>query len=154
MPTTKIGGPASLRADGRASVTRGLACPDEARQVPGLLLFRFDAPLFFANAEYFERRARAAIAASDQPVRRFVLAAEPITDIDTTAAAVLRDLVEELHGQGIEFGVAELKGPVKDRLDDYGMADPVLVRFHSTLGRAVGSYVDDHDIDWTDWSDP
>ena len=125
----------------------------EARKVPGLLLFRFDAPLFFANADHFVRRARAAIAASDEPVRRFVIAAEPITDIDTTAAMVLSNLVRELGEQGIEFGIAELKGPVKDRLMEYGLADLVLMRSYPTVGRAVSRYVRDHDVEWTDWSD-
>jgi MFS superfamily sulfate permease-like transporter len=125
----------------------------DARLVPGLVLFRFDAPLFFANADHFARRVREVVEQADGPVRRVVIAAEPITDIDTTAARVLRRLITDLDKAGIEFGVAELKGPVKDRLADYGLDDLVLDRYYSTIGRAVSSYVDDHDVDWTDWSD-
>jgi MFS superfamily sulfate permease-like transporter len=60
-----------------------------AKRVPGLVLFRWDAPLFFANAEEFADRVRQAIASSPTPVRWVIVAAEPVTDLDTTAADVL-----------------------------------------------------------------
>ena len=141
---------------GRVDYRRGyhdIARHPDARLVPGLILFRFDAPLFFANAEHFARRVREVIAASDQPVRRFVVTAEPISDIDTTAAEVLVDLIAELRADGIEFGFAEMKGPVKDRMRDYGIDDIVLQRSQPTVGRAVASYVEDHGVEWSDWSD-
>ena len=122
-----------------------------AREVPGLLLFRFDAPLFFANADHFERRVHAVVSGADAPVRRIVIAAEPITDVDTSAASVLGALIDDLDRQGIEIAFAELKGPVKDRLRQYGLYDRVGdARFHSTIGQAIRSYLDDHDLKWTD----
>jgi len=126
----------------------------DARQVPGLVLFRFDAPLFFANSDHFERRVRAAMADSPDRVRRLVIAAEPITDIDTSAAAMLQILIHDLQRDHIELGFAELKGPVKDRLIQYGLYDQIgSSHFHSTIGAAVKSYVRSYDVDWTNWDD-
>jgi high affinity sulfate transporter 1 len=126
----------------------------DARRVPGLVLFRFDAPLFFANADHFERRVHEVIAEANGPVRRFVISAEPITDIDTSAALMLETLIDDLNEAGIELEFAELKGPVKDRLSDYDLYELIGIEsFHSTLGSAVRSYVDTYQIDWTNWDD-
>jgi high affinity sulfate transporter 1 len=126
----------------------------DALQVPGLVLFRFDAPLFFANSDHFERRVHAAMADSPDRVRRLVIAAEPITDIDTSAAAMLQILIDDLQRKQIEFGFAELKGPVKDRLIQYGLYDQIgSSQFHSTIGAAVKSYVRAHEVDWANWDE-
>jgi high affinity sulfate transporter 1 len=126
----------------------------DARQVPGLVLFRFDAPLFFANSDHFERRVRAVIAGSPHRVRRLVVAAEPITDIDTSAAAMLTILVDDLQRNDIELAFAELKGPVKDRLIQYGLYDQIgSSRFHPTIGAAVKSYIRSHQVEWANWDD-
>jgi MFS superfamily sulfate permease-like transporter len=114
-----------------------------ARRIPGLLLYRFDAPLFFANAGYFRRCVRRLVDDATTPVRWVVVAAEPITDIDTTAADTLRDLLEELRAEGITLAFAELKGPVKDRLRRYGLFDAVGDdRFFPTVGTAVDGYIE------------
>src|SRR6185436_18933199 len=89
----------------------------DARVIPGLVLYRFDAPLFFANAEYFRARVRSLA----RDARWIVIAAEPITDIDTTAAAALRDLHDELSAAAVVLAFAELKDPVRDRLRRYGI---------------------------------
>lgn len=125
----------------------------DARLVPGLVLFRFDAPLFFANAEHFARRVQEAISEYGQPVKRVVIAAEPITDIDTSGALALEQLLDDLAEQGIELGFAELKGPVRDRLADYGLAQRALEFSDPTVGKAVSRYLRDHDVTWTDWTD-
>jgi high affinity sulfate transporter 1 len=126
----------------------------EARQVPGLLLFRWDAPLFFANAEMFRDAVEAAMAAASTPVRWLVVAAEPVTDIDTTAADVVDAIHEELERAGIEIVFAELKGPVKDRLRRYGLFERIgEMRFYPTVGAAVSAYLDEHDVEWLDWED-
>jgi high affinity sulfate transporter 1 len=125
----------------------------EGRQIPGLLLVRFDAPLFFANAEIFRETVEAAVARHGTP-ERVVVAGEPITDIDSTAAEVLADLLDDLEAAGIEFGFAELKGPVKDKLRTYGLFDRIGEgRFYTTLGLAVRAHVAEHEVDWTDWED-
>jgi high affinity sulfate transporter 1 len=126
---------------------------ENARPVPGLLLFRFDAPLFFANCDHFARRLGDVIAESPERVQRVVVAAEPITDIDTSAAAMLVDLANGLNERGIELGWAEMKGPVKDRLRRYGIYDQVVGFSDPTVGKAVSRFVRDHDVEWVDWSD-
>jgi high affinity sulfate transporter 1 len=126
----------------------------EAVQIPGLTIYRFDAPLFFANAEFFSKEVRAAIATRDEPVRWVILAAEPITDMDTTAAEILEHLLDDLERDGIQVAFAELKGPVKDRLRSYGLYDRLGDdRFFTTLGTAVDGYLAWSGTDWVDWTD-
>ena len=126
----------------------------EAELVPGLVLFRWDAPLFFANAEMFRDAVEDAVQRSPTPVKRVVIAAEPVTDIDTTAADVLSELHDALDAAGIELAFAELKGPAKDRLRRYGLFDRIgETRFYPTVGEAVGAYVSETGVPWVDWQD-
>ncbi|AJX35712.1 SulP family inorganic anion transporter [Burkholderia oklahomensis] len=97
----------------------------DARQMPGLVAFRWDAPLFHANATIFRDHVQDAIADADAPVRCVVIAAEPITDVDVTAADMLATLRDELAAQRITLYFAEMKGPVKDRLRTYGLFDKI-----------------------------
>jgi MFS superfamily sulfate permease-like transporter len=123
-----------------------------ARHIPGLVIYRFDAPLFFANADYFRERVLAL--ARPGETRWIVVAAEPITDIDATAAETLRTLDEELSAAGIELAFAELKGPVRDHLRRYGIHDDIgSDQFFPTLGVAVAAYVRAAGVDWLDWED-
>jgi high affinity sulfate transporter 1 len=125
-----------------------------ARLIPGLLLYRFDAPLFFANAGYFRRRVRHLITDATHPVRWVVVAAEPITDIDTSAADTLRELLDELRQAHVTLAFAELKGPVKDRLQQYGLFDAVGAdRFFPTVGTAVNGYIEATGTIWVDWEE-
>ena len=124
----------------------------DARRIPGLVLYRFDAPLFFANADYFRERVRALARSGD--ANWIVVAAEPITDIDATAGETLRSLNDELQAAGIELAFAELKDPVRDWLQRYGIDDAVGGhRFFPTIGVAVATYLDETGIDWLDWED-
>lgn len=97
----------------------------EAELIPGLLIVRYDAPLFFANAPDFARRLQEMLENSDRTVRRIVVVGNAITDVDSTGAEILVDVLEELESQGIAFAFAGLKGPVKDRLRDYGLYEQV-----------------------------
>jgi len=126
----------------------------EARLVPGLVLFRWDAPLFFANAELFHDRVLEAVSRSPTPVRRFVVAAEPVTSVDVTAADMLAELLDALHAAGIEFAFAEMKDPVKDKLRRFGLFATFGEHgFFATVGEAVKNYVDTYRIEWQDWKD-
>ncbi len=119
----------------------------EARLVPGLVLFRWDAPLFFANAELFHQRVLEAVAQSPTPVRRIIVAAEPVTSIDVTSADMLAELEQALRESGIELRFAEMKDPVKDKLKRFEM----LERFgpmQPTIGAAVDAYLEEHAVDW------
>jgi high affinity sulfate transporter 1 len=126
----------------------------EARQIPGLVLFRWDAPLFFANAEWFHERVLEAVAASPTPVRWVVVAAEPVTSVDVTAADMLVELDEALFAAGIELSFAEMKGPVKDKLKRFGLFTRFGVAFFfPTVGAGVAAYLAAHPVEWTDWED-
>ncbi|KRR00813.1 SulP family inorganic anion transporter [Bradyrhizobium valentinum] len=141
------------RADGVKGYHDITRYPD-ARQIPGLVLFRWDAPLFFANAEFFKERALAAVAKSPTPVRWLVVAAEPVTNVDVTAGDTLVELDEALHAQGIELCFAELKDPVKDRLKKFGLLAQLGENcFFPTIGAAVSGYLEVHDVEWEDWED-
>ncbi len=120
-----------------------------ARELDGLIVYRFDAPLFFANARTLREQVRQ-MASAQPPPRWIVLAAEPITDIDTTAADVLLQLDAELAEQGIQLVVAELKGPVHARLGQYGLGRTIPEeRFYRTLDDAVDAYSRAHpDAAW------
>ncbi|HVR66226.1 MAG TPA: sulfate permease [Verrucomicrobiae bacterium] len=126
----------------------------DARQIPGLVLFRWDAPLFFANAELFKDRVLDAAANSPTPVRWMMVAAEPVTSVDVTAADVLAELDKTLRDGGIDLCLAELKDPVKDKLKRFGLfAQFGEDRFFPTIGAAVSSYLESHKVDWVDWED-
>jgi MFS superfamily sulfate permease-like transporter len=81
----------------------------------------WDAPLFFANAELFRERVLAAIANSPTPARWVVVAAEPVTSIDVTAADAICELDDSLNATGVELRFAEMKDPVKDKMKRFGL---------------------------------
>jgi high affinity sulfate transporter 1 len=121
----------------------------DSRQIPGLVLFRWDAPLFFANAELFQDRVLDAVGASPTPVRWLVVAAEPVTSVDVTAADMLAELDETLQGAGVELGFAEMKDPVKDKLKRFGLfARLGQDVFFPTIDSAVSTYLKAHSVDW------
>jgi high affinity sulfate transporter 1 len=125
-----------------------------ARQIPGLVLFRWDAPLFFANAELFKERVLHAAAKSPHQVRWLVVAAEPVTSVDVTAADSLAELDRALQETGIELCFAELKDPVKDKMKRFGLVAQIGEEFFfPTIGAAVSSYLQSHTVDWVDWED-
>ena len=126
----------------------------DARIIPGLVLFRWDAPLFFANAELFRDHALDAVAASPTPVRWLVVSAEPVTSVDVTAADVLEELDHTLRDAGIELCFAEMKDPVKDKLKRFGLFSTLgEQRFFATLGQAVSDYLKATQVPWVDWDD-
>jgi MFS superfamily sulfate permease-like transporter len=126
----------------------------DAVLIPGLVLYRFDAPLFFANVGHFARRVKAHIAVRSEPVQWVIVAAEPITDIDTTGAEALDRLLDDFEAAGIQLAFAELKGPVGDRLRRYGLYDRIgEARFFPTLGTAIKGYLAATGVQWDDPTD-
>lgn len=112
----------------------------DGRRIPGLAIFRFDAPLVFANARTFRDEVRL-LAAATPPPSWILVAAEPITDVDTTAADMLEDLDEELNEAGISLVFAEMKSPVQRKIDRYELTrtiDPD--HFFATLDDAVEAF--------------
>jgi high affinity sulfate transporter 1 len=109
--------------------------------VPGLVLYRYDAPLCFANAENFQRRALAAIAAEASPVRWFVLNAEAIIEIDITAADMLDELARELQGRGIRFAMTRVKQELFHELERAALVDRLGAdAFYPTIPVAVAAF--------------
>jgi high affinity sulfate transporter 1 len=126
----------------------------EGRQVPGLTLFRWDEQLFFANAEVFLEQALQAVYNTPPPVRRLVIVADAITDVDVTAADAIVNLNAELKKRGIELWFAGMKGTVKDRLRHYGTLDTIGDKiFSATAGFAVNQYRQTYQVAWKDWDE-
>jgi high affinity sulfate transporter 1 len=126
----------------------------EGKRIPGLVLFRWDAPLFFANAEMFRENVLRAVSTAPTPTRWVVVAAEPVTDVDITAADVLAELDTELQSLEIKLCFAQMKGPVKDRLKQYGLFARIGTEdFFPTIGKAVDRYIEETGVEWVDWED-
>jgi high affinity sulfate transporter 1 len=120
----------------------------DAGQLPGLVIYRFDAPLFFANANTFRDEVRR-FAAADPAPRWIVIAAEPVTDVDTTAADMLQDLDEALNARGISLVFAELKDPVRRKIERYGLTRTIDPRhFFPTVGDAVAAFRRETGAEW------
>ncbi|AWI30059.1 sulfate permease [Streptomyces tirandamycinicus] len=113
----------------------------EARVVPGLLVYRYDSPLFFANAEDFRRRALAAVDEQENPVRWFVLNTEANVAVDITALDSVDAVRAELAARGIVFALARVKQDLRAELDAYGLTASVgEERIFPTLPTAVEAY--------------
>src|SRR3954451_16559517 len=112
----------------------------EARLLPGLVIYRFDAPLLFANAKTF-RDAITTLARREPAPVWVVVAAEPITDVDTTAADMLLDLDRLLDGRQQTLVFAELKDPVRRKIERYGLTREIEPRhFFPTVEAAVEAF--------------
>ncbi|WP_136708959.1 SulP family inorganic anion transporter [Agromyces sp. H66] len=126
---------------GRVKGLRGyhdLSRYPEGERIPGVLILRFDAPLFFANGGIFEDFVRSRVQAAGPGIHTVILAAEPITDIDTTAIDELVELDDYLRSHDVTLVLAEMKDPVVDVLRAYGLADRFPPeRFAPTVGAAV-----------------
>ena len=121
----------------------------QAQHLPGLVIYRFDGPLFFANATTFRDEIRRMVR-SDPPPRWILVAAEPVTDVDTTASDMLEDLDETLNAQGTSLVFAELKDPVRRKIERYGLTRTIDPRhFYPTIGSAVAAYRQQTGADWT-----
>jgi high affinity sulfate transporter 1 len=126
----------------------------DAQRLPGLVIYRFDAPLFFANAKTFRNEIRR-LAKTDPPPAWIVIAAEPVTDVDTTASDVLEDLDEALNADGISLVFAELKDPVRRKIERYGLTrtiDPQ--HFFPTVEAAVTAFREQTGAQWTAAAQP
>ena len=120
----------------------------EAEVLPGLVVYRFDAPLIFANARVFGMALRA-IAEERRDLRWLVVAAEPITDVDTTASDMLQELDVWLNERGVSLIFAEMKDPVREKIERYELTrtiDPA--HFFRTLDEAVAEYVRQTGATW------
>jgi MFS superfamily sulfate permease-like transporter len=121
----------------------------QARLIPGLVLFRWSAPLFFANAALFNKQVLKAIADSPTPIKQVIVTAEPVTSVDVTSADMLIELKNRLDASAIELHFAEMKDPVKDKLKRFELLQILGTDiFHPTIGAAVDDYLEKYKIDW------
>jgi high affinity sulfate transporter 1 len=120
----------------------------QAEHLPGLVIYRFDGPLFFANAKTFRDEVRR-MARADPPPTWILIAAEPMTDVDTTASDVLEELDEALNEQGISLVFAELKDPVRRKIERYGLTRTISPQhFFPTIESAVAAFRQETGADW------
>src|SRR5262245_4393900 len=120
----------------------------EAKLLPRCVIFRFDAPLFFANSRTFREQMRAR-AGSEPPPSWIIVASEPITDVDTTAADMLQELNEELTGRGIRLVFAEMKDPVRTKVERYNLTPTIEPdRFFPTTTQALKAVQHETGAEW------
>ena len=100
----------------------------DATMIPGLVVYRYDSPLFFANAEDFRKRALAAADAHAAGLHWFVLNVEANVDIDITAMDAVEEVRAKLAGRGVVFAFARVKHDILGPLQTYGLADRVGAR--------------------------
>lgn len=113
----------------------------QAELVAGLVIYRYDAPLCFANAEDFRRRALQAVDDYPPPVKWFVLNAEANSEVDLTALDALERLRRELGRRGVVFAMARVKQDLRDALQAAGMLDAIGDdHIYATLPTAVAAF--------------
>jgi MFS superfamily sulfate permease-like transporter len=136
------------RVEGREGYNDIHSYPD-ACHLPGLVIYRFDAPLIFANAKTFRDEVRR-LAKADPKPSWILIAAEPLTDADTTASDVLTELDEALNAQDISLVFAELKDPVRRKIERYGLTGTIDPRhFFPIITAAIAAFRDETGAQWT-----
>jgi SulP family sulfate permease len=116
----------------------------ESQTIPGLIAYRFYAPLFFANAEYFVRRVRELIQASPSPVRWFLVDMQAVWEIDVTAAEALSRLARELKEKGTSLRIARANRPLREKLQRVGLADHLGADYYASVHAAVEAFQTEH----------
>ncbi len=142
-----------VRVDGLKGYHDNIRHP-EGRHIPGLMLYRFDAPLFFANARFFVEDVLERVDHAGRDIEVVVVTAEPITDVDTTAADAIEELIRDLEARHVTLRFSELKGHVRERLEVYGLIDLIgSQHITRTTGESVHAWVRESGTEWVDWED-
>jgi len=114
---------------------------EDAETVPGLVVYRFDAPLFFANAEVFRDQIRDIVRSARSPVRQLVVSAEGITDMDVTGAEALGRVIEDLHDLDVDFTFARVRTSLQETLRRLGLEEKIgLDNFFLTVADATRNF--------------
>ncbi|MEK9809639.1 MAG: STAS domain-containing protein, partial [Candidatus Nanopelagicales bacterium] len=113
----------------------------QAKQVAGLVVFRYDSPLFFADAEDFQRRAWQAVQDAEPPARWLLLNVEGIIEVDLTGLDALAGLVDRCHRHDVVVAVVRAKSELVVQMQRHGVAAAIgQDRFYPTLPTAVSAY--------------
>lgn len=123
------------------TVYRGVADKETVMTEPGLIVYRFDAPLVFANATYFTERLEGVIAGAGAELKCVVLDSEAISDFDSTAAEALENLDTDLERRGVELWVARANEPLRELLQVTGLTDRIgPENIYPSVRAAVAAY--------------
>lgn len=130
---------------------RDMDRPPKTTSIPGMIIFRFDAPLYFINANYFKDTVNELIEKSDEEIRWFLWDAETITELDSTAGQMLRVLISDLKKRNITFAIARLKGPIRSTINKSRRLSTLVSRtpHFTTMGEAIEAYYSSHKIEDT-----
>jgi SulP family sulfate permease len=127
---------------GPSPTYRDITHYEDAETVPGLVVYRFDAPLFFANAELFRDQIRDIVRRAHTPVRRLVVSAEGITDMDVTGAEAFGRVIEDLHDVDVHLVLARVRTSVRRTLRILGFEDKIgTENFFLTVGDATWDFL-------------
>jgi MFS superfamily sulfate permease-like transporter len=122
---------------------RDISRHPDGETYPGLVIFRFEQEIFFANATMFRDHVRELVVGAEPPVRTVIVDASAVTHVDTTALDMIGELQRELAGRGVELVFARIKGPVHDvlrRAESAGAIDSF--RLFPTLRSAVADFLE------------
>lgn len=121
---------------------RDMSRPPKTHELPGLKIYRFDAPLYFGNANHFRKRVFQLIYESDKPVKWFLWDAETITGFDSTSGQMLLELIKELKAKNITFAIARMKGSIRTIVHHSDELDRVLQRtpHFVSMGNAIAAF--------------
>jgi len=154
-PTSAVLGRAPGALDDETLRYRGVEDHPEYETFPGLVILRIDGELFFANARWFSKTVHALVRDQHTPVREVLVHAGGVPHIDTTAAAMLKELISELGDMDVELDFARVTTPLFENLDLNGIVELVgLDRFHDTVAAGVADFLLRHrgagDVQWGD----
>jgi high affinity sulfate transporter 1 len=123
---------------------RDLSRPPKTTKIPGIIIFRFDAPLYFINANYFRDTVYRLIDESKEPVKWLLWDAETITELDSTAGQMLRLLIKDLNKKGITLAIARMKGPIRNTISKSRRLSRLISNtpHFTTMGEAIEAYYD------------
>ncbi|HMS23646.1 MAG TPA: SulP family inorganic anion transporter [Candidatus Saccharibacteria bacterium] len=121
--------------------------PPKTFDIPGLIIYRFDAPLYFGNANYFKNRILDLVNESSEKINWFLLDAESISSIDSTGAKTIKSILHELNHRDIGFATARLKGPIRDTLRSTHLGTKIENRPHfPSIGKAYEEYCEKFEV--------
>lgn len=123
---------------------RDMSRPPKTEAVPGIIMYRFDAQLYFGNSNHFRDRVLQLIDESDEPVEWFLWDAETVSSIDSSSGQMLLGLIKELHAKDITFAIARMKGSVRSTVNKTNRLSRALQRcpHYPSIGMALGAYQD------------